>query len=427
VLLGGNIVWIASLRSQRRERSPFQQPANAQKTGNPGWPLTPRKRWRTDCTGKIPIIGLVVFAARGLLEPAHKVTTSLESFMSMMTRRRLIGTAAAAGTLITAPSILHAQATRAKMILNWRYQGPQSWFFQAQDMGFLKEEGVELEIDQGEGSAAAITKVATGAYDIGFGDMNALIDLASKKPEDAPIACYAMFNNPPFTIAVKADGSIKTVKDLEGKTIGGPANDAALKLFPAFAKLAGIDASKVTITNMAPNLRETMLQRGQVDAVFGFVNTIAFSARLAGIDPDREFRFINYVDYKMDLYSNTLVVSKKLAKDNPKAVSGIVRAFNRGLAETLKNLDAAVDSVAKREPLIKKDIEKARLIATLKAEMSHPEVARIGIGDVDDERFRRGIAIVTEANQLPRVPGMDEVFTRAFLPPAAERIKLLGV
>jgi NitT/TauT family transport system substrate-binding protein len=346
--------------------------------------------------------------------------------LSIITRRGFLATTAAACSVLAAPTVVRAQTARAKMILNWRYQGPQSWFFQAQDMGFLKDEGVELEIDQGEGSAAAITKVATGAYDIGFGDMNALIDLTSKKPEDAPIACYAMFNNPPFTIAVKADGPIKSARDLEGKTIGGPANDAALKLFPAFAKLAGIDAAKVTITNMAPNLRESMLQRGQVDAVFGFVNTITFSARLAGIDPDKDFRFINYVDHKMDLYSNTLVVSKKLAKDNPKAVSGIVRAFNRGLAETLKNLDAAVDSVARREPLIKKDIEKARLIATLKAEMSHPEVARIGIGDVDDERFRRGIAIVAEANQLPRVPAADEVFTRAFLPPAAERIKLLG-
>jgi NitT/TauT family transport system substrate-binding protein len=347
--------------------------------------------------------------------------------MSITSRRDLIGTAAAASAFITMPSILHAQTAKAKMILNWRYQGPQSWFFQAQDLGFLRDEGVELEIDQGEGSAAAITKVATGAYDVGFGDMNALIDLVSKKPEDAPIACYAMFNNPPFTIAVKADGPIKSAKDLEGKTVGGPANDAALKLFPAFARLAGIDASKVTITNMAPNLRETMLQRGQVDAVFGFVNTIAFSARLAGIDPDKDFRFINYVDHKMDLYSNTLVVSKKLAKDNPKAVSGIVRAFNRGLVETLKSLDAAVDSVAKREPLIKKDIEKARLLATLKAEMSHPEVARIGIGDVDDERFKRGIAIVAEANQLPRVPAAEEVFSRGFLPPMHERIRLLGV
>jgi NitT/TauT family transport system substrate-binding protein len=342
-------------------------------------------------------------------------------------RRRMLATGLAAGALLAAPGRAAAQAAKLKMILNWRYQGPQSWFFQAQDMGFLKEEGVELEIDQGEGSAAAITKVATGAYDVGFGDMNALIDLASKNPGDAPLAVYAMFNNPPFTIAVKADSPIRTPKDLEGKTIGGPANDAALKLFPALAKLAGVDASKVTITNMQPNLREQMLQRGQVDGVFGFVNTIAFSAKLAGIDADKDFRFINYVDYGMDLYSNTLVVSKKLAKDNPKAVAGLVRAFNRGLTETLKDLDKAVDAVAKREPLIKKDVEKARLVATLKAEMSHPEAQKIGIGDVDDARFKRSIATVVEANQLPRTPAPEEIFSRAFLPPAAERIRTLGV
>ncbi|MGL5114478.1 MAG: ABC transporter substrate-binding protein [Beijerinckiaceae bacterium] len=344
-----------------------------------------------------------------------------------LSRRSMIAAGLAAGAAQLLPFPASAQMTKLKMILNWRYQGPQSWFFQAQDLGFLKDEGVELDIDQGEGSAAAITKVAQGAYDVGFGDMNALIDLASKNPADAPIAVYAMFNNPPFTIAVKADSPIRTAKDLEGKTIGGPANDAALKLFPAFAKLAGIDASKVTITNMQPNLREQMLQRGQVDGVFGFVNTITFSAKLAGIDADKDFRFINYVDHRMDLYSNTLVVSRKLAKDNPKAVSGIVRAFNRGLVETLKDLDKAVDAVAKREPLIKKDVEKARLIATLKAEMSHPEAKTIGIGDVDDARFKRGIAIVAEANQLPRVPAPEEIFTRQFLPTAAERIRTLGV
>jgi NitT/TauT family transport system substrate-binding protein len=347
--------------------------------------------------------------------------------MTVLISRRTfaLGSALIAGGL-SAPAIAQTP-TKAKMILNWRYQGPQSWFFQAQDMGFLAAEGVELEIDQGEGSAAAITKVATGAYDVGFGDMNALIDLVSKKPDEAPVAVYAMFNNPPFTIAVRADGPIRTPKDLEGKTIGGPANDAALKLFPAFAKLAGIDASKVTITNMAPNLREQMLQRGQVDGVFGFVNTITFSAMLAGIDVAKDFRFLNYVNHGMDLYSNTLVVSRKLAKDNPKAVSGIVRAFNKGLAETLKDFDKAVDAVAKREPLIKRDIEKARLIATLKSEMSHADTARIGIGDVDDARFKRAIAIVAEANQLPRIPAPDEVFSRAFLPPAGERIKALGV
>jgi NitT/TauT family transport system substrate-binding protein len=234
-----------------------------------------------------------------------------------------------------------------------------------------------------------------------------------------------IYNTPPFTIAVKSDSPIKTPKDLEGKTIGGPANDGALKLFPAFAKLAGIDASKVTITNMAPNLREQMLMRGQVDAVFGYINTIWFSAKLAGIDPEKQLRFINYGDHGMDLYSNAIIFSQSFVKENPKAVQGFLRALNKAINETVANPETAMDFAMKREPLLNRDVEKARLLATLKAEMSHPEIARIGLGDVDSERLKRSIALVVEANQLPRTPKAEEVFDRSFLPARADRLSKL--
>ena len=224
-----------------------------------------------------------------------------------------------------------AAQTKLKLVLNWKYQGPQGMFFLADDRGYFKAEGLEVTLDQGNGSGAAVPLVANGTYDVGFGDINALIELAAKKPDDAPIAVYVMFNQPPFTVAVKADSPIKSPKDFEGKTLGGAANDGALKLFPALCKLAKIDCSKVNITNMQPNLREQMLMQGQVDGVFGYVNTIRFSAKLMGVE-DKQLRYINYGDYGMDLYSNAIIVSKKLAKEKPEAVRGLVRAINRGLA-----------------------------------------------------------------------------------------------
>jgi NitT/TauT family transport system substrate-binding protein len=242
---------------------------------------------------------------------------------------------------------------------------------------------------------------------------------------NTPLAISAMYNRPPFTIAVKADGPIKTPKDMEGRTLGGPANDGALKLFPAFAKLAGVDAAKVQLTNMQPNLREQMLQRGQVDGVFGFVNTIRFSAKLVGIDPDKDFRFINYGDFGMDLYSNAIIASRKLVNENPTALRGLLAAINKGLKDTLKDPDAAIEAVAKREPLINKAVEKERLIATLNDEMSHPELATIGIGDINDARFAKSIGVVVEADGLPRTPAPEEIFSRAFLPPVADRVTKL--
>ena len=122
-------------------------------------------------------------------------------------------------TALLAAAPLAAQAqTKVKMVLNWKYQGPQAWFFMAQDKGYFKAEGLDVEIDQGEGSSASVTKVAAGAYQAGFGDINALINLAATRPAEAPVAVYMIYNTPPFTIVVKKDSPIKTPKDLEGKT-----------------------------------------------------------------------------------------------------------------------------------------------------------------------------------------------------------------
>ena len=347
--------------------------------------------------------------------------------MTFTRRSSLLALAAVIG--LSAPFATPASAqTKLKLVLNWKYQGPQGWFFLADDRGYFKAEGLEVTIDQGDGSATPIPKVASGTYDIGFGDINALIEFAAKKPDEAPIAVYVLYNRPPFTIAVKSGSPIKTPKDLEGKTLGGAANDGALKLFPAFVKLTGIDASKITITNFAPNLREQMLMRGQADGVFGYVNTIRFSAKLSGIDPDKEIRWINYGDYGMDLYSNAIIFSKKFVKENPKAVAGFLRALNKGIVDALKDPKAAVAAVAKREPLIKLDVELERFDATVKDEMNHPEVATIGLGDVDDARLKKSIDILVEANQLPRTPAISEIFTREFLPPKADRpTKLIDV
>jgi NitT/TauT family transport system substrate-binding protein len=340
--------------------------------------------------------------------------------------RRSLGLAALSLATCVALVGTHAPVqaqTRIKMVLNWKYQGPQAWFFIAQDRGYFKAEGLDVEIDQGEGSSAPIAKIAAGAYTAGFGDINAAIDFASRRPAEAPVGVFMIYNTPPFTIAVRANGPIKSPKDLEGRTIGGPANDGALKLFPAFSKVANFDAGKVNVSNMAPNLREQMLLRGQVDGVFGFINTIWFSALLVGIDPAKDLRFINYGNHGMDLYSNTILFSRNFVRDNPKAVEGFIRALNRAMKDVVANPEAGMDAVMKREPLLKRDLERDRLFATLKQEMSHPEIAKIGFGDIDPDRMKRAIQIVVESNQLPRTPAVEDVFNRSFLPPMADRIK----
>jgi NitT/TauT family transport system substrate-binding protein len=153
--------------------------------------------------------------------------------------------------------------------------------------------------------------------------------------------------------------------------------------------------------------------------VFGYVNTIRFSAKLAKID-EKQIRFIKYSDYGMDLYSNVIIVPKKLAKEKPEVIKGFLRALNKGMQDSIKDPDASVAAVSKREPLINAKLERERFDATFADEMNHPEIKKIGLGNVDQDRLKRSIAIMVDALSLPRTPAVSEVWDGSFLPPPSD-------
>lgn len=335
-------------------------------------------------------------------------------------RRRL--NQALAAVALAMPLMASAQEiTPIKFVLDWKLQGVHAWYYLAQDRGYFKQEKIDLTIDQGDGSAASVIKVMAGGYQAGFGDLNAIIQNAAAKPGQAPVMVYQIYNRTPFALMVKADSPIKTLKDLEGRNLGSPAGGAAMRMFSTLAAKNGIDANKVTWTNMAPNLQEQMLLRGQVDASAVFSVTSYINLVAQNTDPEKDIRWFHYADSGIELYSNGVMVSQQFLKAKPQAVAGLVRAIHKGLRDAIANPDEAIEALAKREPLINKELEKRRLVYTLKTVMFTSEVATAGVGDVNDERLKRSIAQLAGVFELPRQPAPSEIFDRRFLPPLAER------
>ena len=319
--------------------------------------------------------------------------------------------------------------TALRMLLNTAFSGPVAFFLLARERGYLREENLDVQFASGPGAAAMVPLVQEGTYQAGYGDISALIErIARGAPGEGPVALFTTFNTVPFTIAVDANGPVKTPKDLAGRRIVGHASDAALLTFDLYARAAGIDASQVQVDGSMGGMGEAvadMLRGNGTAGVFGFVNTIIASATPLGVDP-RALRFLNWADVLPDMYGNTLFVTREIYRGDPGTMHGLVRAVNRALVDTVRDPAAAIDALLRQAPGSDRAVNLRRLQGTLAIEMAHREGARIGIGDMDDERLARLIAQIVQVKRLPRTPSVREVFDRTYLPPLAKRVRSLA-
>jgi NitT/TauT family transport system substrate-binding protein len=108
-----------------------------------------------------------------------------ENRMTLITRRSAVAGAVLAPFVMT--GLRASPQTRVRFTLDWKYQGVHAWFYVAREKGYFRDAGLDVVIDQGEGSAATISRIMTGNYDAGFGDINTLIAAAAQKPDEAHI------------------------------------------------------------------------------------------------------------------------------------------------------------------------------------------------------------------------------------------------
>jgi NitT/TauT family transport system substrate-binding protein len=314
-----------------------------------------------------------------------------------------------------------AQDTKIKFTLDWRFEGPSALFLAAQAKGYFKQEKLDVTIDAGSGSGAAVTRVATGAYEMGFADISALIEFIGNNPgaQTKPQAIYMVYEATPAAVLALKKSGIKTPADLAGKTLGAPVFDAGRKAFPVLARANKVDLAKVQWKTMDPPLRETMLQRGEVDAITGFTFTSYLGLVARGVK-EEDIVMMKFNDFGAELYGNAVIASPKFLAENPAAVRGFLRAINRAIKDVVANPDAAIAYVKQRDPLITEAIELKRLKMAIEF-VDTPVARKDGLGVINKVRFDNTIDRVVAAFNIKNQVSPDGIFNSSFLPPASER------
>lgn len=330
---------------------------------------------------------------------------------------------ALAGGMLAIASIAPASAqTNISFTLDWRFEAPAAGFFLAQDNGYFEEEGLNVTIDTGAGSVEAIPRVATGTYQMGFGDINSLIQFLDQDPEEDVRAVMMIYDVPTFSIVGRrAQGITDDPSSLEGKTLGAPPGDGAFAQWPAFVDVTGLDTSEITLDGIGFPVREPMLAQGDVDAVFGFAFSVILNLKAQGIEDD-DIVPILMADHGLDLYGNAILVNTDFAEQNPEAVAGFLRAITKGFRDAVHDVEAGVDAVMARAEILDRDVEIERLIMANEMNIYTDDVKENGFGNIDMDRLARAFEQLTLSMDLTGAVGPEDVVDMQFLPPQEERM-----
>jgi len=348
---------------------------------------------------------------------------SPSSISPSLTRRSMLQASLAIG--LAAPTMLRSGPGRAattdiKFSLAAPFDGSNAAFFLAESRGWYREAGLNCQFDASGGSGEAVSRVGSGVYDFGIGDINAMTEFNVKNPASAIRCVYMLYYRSPLGAATLTKTGIAKAGDLAGRKIGAAATDGAYRLFSTFSKAAGIETGSIAWNMVGLQLREAVLARGDVEAILGFDSTMYFGLTKAGIKP-ADIRFIYYSDAGLDLYGNGIIVSQKMRTTNPDAVKRFVEVTGRAWQAAAADPKAAIAALKTHAPLINAELEEEKLRWLIRNQLTTSESSADGLGGIRAERLKSSLTSVSAGYGLTTVPAPDDVFDASFLPAAAIR------
>ena len=328
---------------------------------------------------------------------------------------RMGAVAAAAAALASMPSAYAQQPKKdVTMRLDWLYQGPNSGFMVAKDKGYYDAAGLNVDLGPGRGSGSTAQLVASKATMFGFSDGYVVGNSVAKDMSITMVA--SVYRRNPTAVIVLADSDIKTLKDLEGKTIGIPTGATQFQQWPAVVKGCNLDGSKITVANVDPAGSVPALVTGKVQAIAGYAQ-----GQVPGVEvrAKKDARVFWYADCGVNAISNGIIVHNDMLKESPELIRGFVTASIKGFIYARQHPDEAVAITRKFSEAVVPEIARRELEMSF-ATWVTPNTAGKPLGWMSDKDWDSTVEVLKQYGGVTAPLQASALYTNDFVPAGAE-------
>jgi NitT/TauT family transport system substrate-binding protein len=292
--------------------------------------------------------------------------------------------------------------------LNWYLGGLHVPFYYGQDLGYFSDEGIDLTINEGRGSANTAQVVAAGGDTFGMADSSSLIGLASKGAEIKSV--MSLLNSTGFSVVSLAETGIRTPKDLEGKSLAVSPGDPLGQLFLAVAAHNNLDMSTISFVQVDPAAKVVAVLEKQADALLGGADDQFFLIKYQGQEPHA----LRFADHGANIVGMTILTQSSLIESNPDLVERFVRASVRSWEAAMENPDAAVEAALKAKPDLNAQSTLDQMVVDFELLSSPNSNTQIGLGAEAD--WAQTIALLKQYRELETDLDWTAFHTNEFIP-----------
>lgn len=314
------------------------------------------------------------------------------------------------GTALSAPAFAQADKPLDKVSIRYGFiaTGNDAPWVYGIEKGFFKEQGLEVELREGKGSAVTAQTVAAGTDDFGIDiDGGTFLGLASKGLPATAVAATAAGS--PVAVLSPEAKPIKTPADLVGKQVAITAGDGPSTLLNVLLQKNAVPVDKVTLVNLQPGPKLSSLLTGRVDAV---ATNIVVKATLEA--KGMKINSMMYSDFGVATPGQYLVAANSFIESKPDIVRRVVAAVQKSMQAALDNPEAAAASFHKMYPNYDQAtaLGELKLISQLfrsKSTQGKP------LGTVSLEDAKAGAEVLTAAGMMTGGADVSKFVTNKFV------------